>query len=1213
MQPPLVSSQPPNYSAFSQHLNALIAQKCQETGYSLLINHQLRLHFQKNPVLSDGTPLDLKRLNALPIDRSLALLPLVRRIRIAADLMGGIARVAQALYQDQYRSPLPLLTAQEIRQVEGLTNSVRELTDRVVTIYELDAFRVLRTFLFNSIGKCLQKDKILSARVNYPGLQNQTMKSILTHCRSLLLHTFAILGSLEDPRQFSEAAKHIAKVKEYLSSFSPLLEGKKRELQQVSKEIESIRLYLHLFEIALSKPLIYLPQMLVRVCVLPINASNELDKEWVSPFATDWINDSLTGWETQIESFFARTKDSADGAQLKELSEALLSEARNGINPEVSLCLKNIQEFANLSQLSFEQRQDKLNSLEKPIQELSQRIQQFHARYLQFKEWVDKLVADSKGTLHPVQAVVEADQPIYIYYRMVASIFETIETRYRFYRQFYQTIEKVIQPSSFKSLPHISLLDLLQLQMRALLPSDKMLFHAKFEGLLALIREEMAGYHASDDNIKIQAAFQAYQLQSELDSDATLKPYDEVIGILKHYFLMKDAQPLFSTNPFALNKQPPELEQQFFFELYASCRKILLSLQPESLLQLQAEGPHSTAVQKLINDFGNLSKIQDVLRTQDVTRANYQDLARDLIARMTQFTRGIEDRSEELQLLISLDLAKADSPALRKLSANLDHLNNSLQSLFFLPAQPLISHLHCEELTHEETVETAQKSRKLLRQARKPKPTQKKNILPVNVAERKPLEKPLVEPASSLWKSFFERNQELIQNLAKRELTEDQKACVQNLKGTLNLLQDLVTTVKSHGDRPYFILEANTAMMVHLEQTLALLKQAPGHDGSDQFVYQERGLEPNQHAPHLQIKQAIDPAHLAFMEKRQRVIAISSRYPGLEQDRLVENVKQTLSLTNPQLAEGYRKVAQADLNAGMNAFTALLKDQKLPPVFFDEEPISHEELDRILASKQGLEMDWKSTVDSCLHRFEATLARIQQYRMVSFHREVPSDELNGPQRRGTIRLALADLEMTARLCRDLLREGWDASQGLIVSKQAWLRQAVALERVLLLILSHLPASESENHFLWTENGSKLKRYSHELSTFTKKLRQFLKGNVSEELLNETQELAKDLEPYLKTLYRYHASPPCPAKARLNKIEGLMRLRKQLLGNLPGWKENQKDHLDKLLGATQPGERLSLLDAHILNIVRHDATLPLLDTLDLVEEWLQIYKNLLYKK
>ncbi|MCE5316340.1 MAG: hypothetical protein LLG04_03125 [Parachlamydia sp.] len=1228
-----------SYEAFNQRLNAWIKRKCQETGRSYLIGHQLRLHFQRNVVLRDGSTLDLKRLDILPIDRSLALLPLVRKIRIAADLVGGIANVAQALHREVSPSPLPLLSEQEIKQANRLLKAVQELTSKVVTVYELDAFSVLRTFLFTSIGKCLQKDKILSTRVNYPGLENQTMKGVILYCRTLLLHTFVVLRSFEDPNQFSEAAKCIERVKELLSAFPQYREGKHSEIQQVYKEIDYIRTCLNLFGIALTKPLVYLPLMLVRVSNLPINHIKELDKEWVSPFADEWIADFVLGWETQSASFFstAKTKHAADSdfqkkaALLREMSEALLLEARNGINLDISRILNSMHEFASSSNLSLEQRKQRLNSLETFIQDLSQRIQMFHKRYQQFKGCVEQLVSSSGGALHPVQASVETDQPIYFYYRLVSSIRDIFEGKQRFYQQFYQTVEQLIEPCPFQTLTHVSLLDLIQLQMRALFlqastEKEGQDFHIKFEGLLDVIRNELALQRELDFTTKTNAGQLAYELEENLAKQANpslLKPYKEILAILKRYFLMRDSRHLFAVNPFAQNqvsqKKQPELEQQYFLELYASCRRTLLTLQPKSLIQTyltsnltEADGHYFTGLQRLKEDFEDLAKIQDALRKQEKpTRTNYQNLASDLIARMTKFAQGIEDRSEELQLLIALDVAKA--PALHKLSENLDNLNQALQSLFFSPVLPLISFLHAEELKQEKVEENRSQLRMQARQARKqkmprPQPT------PPTVVERKPVEKPTVEPANSLWQVFQERYKELIQSMANCQQTESQKACVQNLEGNLNLLQGLVATVKSQGERPHFILEANLAIMVHLEQTLALLNRSPilVKQEKSHEVYTDLGLESdwNQHAPHLQMRNAIDPKHLAFMKDRERVIAISSRYLGTEQDRLTLNVKRALSKgLNPVIAERYREGTQTELNAGMKACLALLENQKLAPTFFDEKPIPHQELDRLLAAKSSIQMD-QSATNSCLSRLDGTLTRIQQYRMVAFHRQVASDELNGPQRKGTIRLALADIEMTANLSRDILQGNLDASQGLILSKQAWLRQAVALERVLLLVLSHLPAEESNNHFLWIEDPSRPRRYSHQLVSYTKKLRELLKGKVSNQLLEETQEQANDLEPYLKTLYRYQTSSTCPAKARLDKMEGLMRLRKQLQGNLQGWSEKQKEHLDKLLGATQSGDRLPLLDAHILNVVRNDALLPLLETLDLTEEWLQIYLKLL---
>lgn len=216
-------------------------------------------------------------------------------------------------------------------------------------------------------------------------------------------------------------------------------------------------------------------------------------------------------------------------------------------------------------------------------------------------------------------------------------------------------------------------------------------------------------------------------------------------------------------------------------------------------------------------------------------------------------------------------------------------------------------------------------------------------------------------------------------------------------------------------------------------------------------------------------------------------------------------------------------------------------------------------------------------------------------------------DLNSAQRKGTIQQALKELQLLPSLCRDLLLALDAPSQGLIQAKQAWLRQAVLLESALLIILSHLPvaAQNGQTHCLWAEPSPA--RYGHQLVSLTEQLRASMKlspVSIPTSLLDETEVIAYEAEHCLKKLYRYHSQDPTHAKARLEKMRNLMRLRAQLQEGLEDWPKAQINRLDQFLASSKG------LDAHILAVLKSEAKIPLFETLEVVEEWLRLYEKLL---
>lgn len=877
---------------------------------------------------------------------------------------------------------------------------------------------------------------------------------------------------------------------------------------------------------------------------------------------------------------------------------------------------------------------------------------------------------------------IELNHPMHSYFRVATAIIDSIDRRSKLFNEFYGIIDRVMT-SRFKTLGSVPLVDLLQWQMRTLYDTasqtltsrdrERLEVHRNnLDQLFGQVRRLLARQHFEQAvDIMEQAAWSSRACQLAIDANRDrngapeslaplLQHYRDLGHVLNHFLIFPKGHKVLSRNPFQ-GKHSQALEEEFYGALYASIRGIFLSHRPQEVTQqlsvlLKAKvAPHEATfieeARNLVEIFHGLSRLQQTLKKESPKQEDFKKQARAFLDQLTAITKEIDRRTEEIQLSLSLYLADAVEPSesIKELSKALPLLPEILQVMIFWPAQKLIAYLTVDEMIATEGA--AAETRKKRTEERLERKKASVKALPASVQTPAPSVAPAqpaapaapgplpVNPLLTTFERFEQRYRALLCSLKLSAVPEEADALLrkwesaETLLGNLALLQDLCSTVDAHGERAYFITACNLALTVHLEQTLTFF-QMPGASQTARFKAQDllksMGIEYkwSQHAPHLLLPPVFlnQPVH-TFMEEREKVIAVSSRYPAQARDKLTNsairacNLEKGRSVAIPQqegIRSHYRNATKAELQAGMEASMALLDAFGAGPAVAPMgEPLTTVELEKTLAGPFSYPALDEASTRGVLLRFEGLLARIQNLRAVAFYREVEQGGLNSMQRKGTIQALLKELQMLPSLCRDILLAPEDPTQGLILAKQAWLRQAVLLESALLIILSHLPASspQSKTHCLWEEVHNQPARYSHQLVHFTQQLRENMKlspVSFPGPLLVETEAIAQDIEPYLKQLYRYDSKTHSPAKARLDKMRLLMRLRAQLHCGLEGWSEASIVHLDRLLNVSDSALRKSRLDALILAVLKNEAKLPLLETLEVVEEWLGIYQNLLIK-
>lgn len=1272
----------PAKDPFIQHIDALLSDE----RYPAFDFHQrLQLHFHGSHMHLKDETIEMKKVDKISPQRILGWLPLLSKISLLFTRM-GISAAHKALQPTAEipNSPVPALTDSDCAEAAAFGEQIEAEIDGVVTIYELDALRILRMRLFAALDRSLQRgDDLLNIPIKKMVDQNitdSTVKNELEIVRAFLIRMFGYIQDYQYPHYLGGAEWSANEVLKMLATLPDTWKHKPESVDKhkLNEDIECLQHQLTLMQRALKKPYVLFPLLLNRIRSIPkVSCALPADKEAIDPSASSWLSDAVDSWEIQSKAFLPLLKTiNSENAKickkvqkLEETRKDLINEAKKSINPAISRALKELHDFEQLPTDRQLNSLGNLAQLKTTCESLGKEYEAFSQRMQQFTKGVQELIPLNQGQLPdnetfphydklsrvqlPVKVEEEINTPQYCYFRLTSAIIDSIEARCKLYKRFYKIIGEVMTPI-YKHLSGVPLVDLLQWQLRAHYEAtreklsnnqikERLEMHqVRTDIIFAYTRQLLTAQHL-DHDLKAFAHFEWTTRASEIARDAQedLQHAPEIVkpllqyyvgfgDVLGHFLLFRKAHKMLTRNPYQ-QEHPPELEEKFYCGVFGMIRSMFLSQRPEMLTEKlnsllvdikEQEKSFIDPVKDLVNAYRGLSKLQDKFRQQpSPTLATFKQQARQFLDQLIAYTKDLERRSEEIGLSLSVYLADAKDPSgnIKEMAEALPHTLELLQLFIFSPAQRLISYLAIDEIITEEKADADLRQKRASERIDRKKARSK---IPFKTAEPdaiSPITTSLTvaqpSPINSLQNTF-----QLLEQRYRVLIHGNKSEIAQTLLHNLTLLKNLCATVDRHGERPSFILECNLALAVHLEQTLTLLQQ-PGNSKSStsksQEVLKSMGMEYrwNQHAPHLMVPaDKLDKPVLRFLEEKEKVIAVSSRYPATGRDQLSKSVM--LSCTQekglPQallekMRDRCRILAKDNLQAGLEACIALLDTfgPKLSNAPM-EEPLSPLELESALAPPASAPMFDENSIRATLARFENLLERIQKFRSVSLYREI-EDPRNNTQRKGTIREALKELQLLPSLCRDLLLAPEVPSQGFIQAKQAWLRQAVLLESVLLIILSHLPAfsQNPQTHCLWEEPNPA--RYQHRLIALTKLLRS---SAFPASLLDETEEIAKEAEPFLRKLYRYHSQDSSPTQDRLIKMRNLMRLRAQLQEGLQGWPQAQIRQLDRLLDISQDTQRAARLDAHILAVLKSDAKIPLLETVEVVEEWLRIYEKLL---
>ncbi|MCE5316273.1 MAG: hypothetical protein LLG04_02785 [Parachlamydia sp.] len=722
-------------------------------------------------------------------------------------------------------------------------------------------------------------------------------------------------------------------------------------------------------------------------------------------------------------------------------------------------------------------------------------------------------------------------------------------------------------------------------------------------------------------------------------------------------------------NPFAGQKKDSQLEEQFFCDLTMLLRRRFLSeevLQPIKDLETHRKELQDAKIAQQIRCIVNqlsshIQKAQRALQNRvDVCPDNFMEETRLFWDKIASCGAALEEGVTQVELL----LQQKNQPAAQKISELLSHLKSRYQRDFFSLGQSLY-----QKYQEREWIEAEEENR-LLREERKKRRTapirhkiEKPEIpAPIEplaskhtaVTQSAPLQVPQAETLDGSLLAFeticrefiplcrfFEQTSTQSEHLMRTRLQHDSAT---NLLESLPVIRELAHGLKKHGTNSYFAHLLHLKLAVLLEQASILtasilnIYTAPGESEHALFLNQGRECFWERHSP-IQLAKTISThllrealrlnekkemllskEQLALLQSFDRTIAVTSRKPHSGADSLT-GLLQNLDdeETDETQREQYRQELKATFTQSLKTVSTLLQ-----PVYHStsspKPSLSTDAIKACLTTFPESEGLSKEEGQSTLNSLEERLHRLQQHLAIPDQRQVPAihkHDHSMARRVGTIWSTLNDLIANLTLSRNLLLDAEDPALCLATAESSLLNQSSILEGVLLIVLSHLPcraSSSSLQHFLWQEEkGKRPPRYRHALESFAQSLPEFLKTakvEREEELFQKTIASAQALGGYLRSSYRYYNENNCQAAVLRDKLKLLSILRDGVVHE--SLSSIDLLLLDDCLGIKESSKRLERLDQHIAQVIRQEIKLPLLRMLELADEWLDVYEELLHR-
>lgn len=1261
-------------------------------------------------------------------EKALEELTLLQKVSVLMRSI-GFKKTSQIIEAAQEPSQPPRSMEDLEKEMSQFEDEVAEWTSGIVTCPQLDSFRALRMLLFAALENCwkledpsartgIGTDKIYTGK---EALEQQRSALLSTFRLAKEL-----TGSSE---QMSNLQTCLAASQGFFAQYAQVVAQPTHANHVIQKQqlesIAQIEKILELFQKALKDPIHLLPILLFPIQTQPLNGTtvtslvHHLDpkiEEWLSAFERSFRFQSspfLDVLKTHLENKKLYKRHVAEYQEAQRAYEDLANRSQAILNNLTGL-LKEWQAYQNQTPAKQREQTAKLERMAVAFRKQEEQLKKLNESHTSCRAAMQTVIDLCHGTFRIENAAgtMESDLPRWLaeeyeasihypfHHMMVLCTFValSIHNSCSLYQETFSKLEVILSPR-FRTLRHVTVVDLLSWQTlqdnldlldaisQGKIPETEdlvqnlLVFQEHMDAVFIemrryyLLRRHTRGRDLDDIFLDAQCSNKLVESNETAKQMLQQKPHPQVRAVLEHYtrvtnllsgILSFERWPeLFVQSPFAVEKENPKMEEQFYSAQLSVLRRVFLKCEPGDLrlglLGLiggkpfyEEEGVHIKNVSVATQEIATaMQRAQNELRNrQKKKEENFVAEARHFWSTCMKCQKEIENALEKAQFPLEQYLHEnpQHSEALKEVQKKwLQRLEQLLQGLVFNPGHSLLSYFQTRELIEEEENgkklrSVALEERRAVREQQRPASFKPKapEVQPSakppapQAVQKPPIPKqaavaPVVVPAVAP----FDRFRQLCHIFGERcrffsaahPATQDtilnnqrQHEYASNLLRNLQTLEELVRISEDEEKRPVVRLETMERLSLVLEQSAklacAILNLSETVEDKPNPILRMRGKECywHSHAPILLVS-PVDRHSLnnkkillftreerAQLQALERVVAVTYRNPFSGRDVLSQ------ALTKGEIHEGRRV-----LKEGIRICLKLL-DYVAPVNTLEQEeaPWDAEQLEKALTpcvSIVGNENGWLASTDECLYTLEQRLARIHRFRMIELNRNVQAvarRDASQPLRVGTIDEALQDIGLNLSLCEDLLMGPEAPTLALTMAEAALSRQGALLAEVMLVLLSHLPCPDkpgSRQHCLWVESKGRPLRYAHDIVAYARILCTALPaaGIRVDEAFFARMQQAAERLAPYLQQRHRYVVPPCELGLLRDKIADLSKLRRRVF-------ENPGTEAAKL--GPNPQERV---DSHLRQVLLNEVKAPLVQTLRMVDTLLAIYEELLYRR
>lgn len=636
---------------------------------------------------------------------------------------------------------------------------VDEWTDGIVTCHQMNSLRALRMLLFAALENCWR-------------LEDQKGKENVLALRTAFQASFLLIERFSSfPDKIPFVLQGLFKNLDSLAAYRNQ-ETKGKKIQEYVEQMEQI---LKILQKGFDDPVHLMPFFFHPLKTQPVTGEEVTDLvDYLGPKVSEWLTAFQRSFCFQSEPFPKLLKEKLESKKLYrsnigdyQAAEAvyndLVARSQNILNGLHSL-LNDLQAYQKLTPARQRERVGTLTRMEAATARLTEQIYKFKDCNGDCRNKMEPLIQLCQGTerFETEDGVVDRNLTDWLEDQYLMSIHHplnhcmvlfsytnsSIQNSCKKYTSTFPALKDLLPPQ-FKTLPHVTVADLLSWQLeestltlldkinRKQIPEDEHLVQnlQTFQNNLQAVFNAMRRYYVlrrytqgrslEDLDLDVQCHNKLAENIKAAQQMLSQKQHPEVSKALDHF--VKVSQLLASlltferwpeilvSSPFASENEDPKLEEEFHSAQLATLRRSFLECKPPDLWQglmqtisnkpfHQDEMPYLEEVKTAT---GKIVKALETAQTelQQARKPTFLQEARHFWKTLTICQEAIENALEPAQVRLDqyCEQNPKHFPVIKELlTSYIPRIQDFLQALLFTPGQSLLAYVQVQELIEEE-------------------------------------------------------------------------------------------------------------------------------------------------------------------------------------------------------------------------------------------------------------------------------------------------------------------------------------------------------------------------------------------------------------------------------------------------------------------------------------------------------------------------------